>query len=267
MKLTLDTRKTLEQNAAEYFEKAKKLKKKMAGAEKTIIEQEEKLKQLEKRQTAEIQKEKEKADYLKTKAEIKREKAWYEKFRWFFTSNGFLAIGGKDATSNEIVVKKHAEKGDLIFHTEMAGSPFVVLKTGDRKPEQIDINEAAQECAVYSRAWKLGMPASVFYVSPDQVTKEAPAGEFVPRGGFMIYGKKNFVKEYSMELAVGIKDGKVIGGPVTAIDRQTKDYAIVSAGDVKKSDLAKQIRKEIGGDLDEIMSFLPGDGKIVERLR
>ena len=263
MKITLDTRKTIDQNASDYFEKAKKLKKKIAGAEKTIKEQEDKLRQLEKKQDAE----KEKAEFLKTKKEIKKEKAWYEKFHWFFTSNGFLVIAGKDATSNEIVVKKHAEKIDLIFHTEMAGSPFAILKTSGKKPEEIDINEAAQECAVYSRAWKIGMPASVFHVNPDQVTKEAMSGEFVPKGAFMIYGKKNFVKEYSMELAIGILNGKVIGGPVTAIDRQTKDYVIVEIGDVKKSDLAKKIHKRIGGDLDDIMGFLPGEGKIVERLK
>jgi len=266
MKLTIDTRKTIDQNASEYFEKAKKVKKKMAGAERTIKEHEEKLKQLEKKKAEEITKEKEKAEYLKTKAEIKKDKAWYEKFRWFFTSNGFLVIGGKDATSNEIVVKKHAEKDDLIFHTEMAGSPFAILKTSGKKPEQIDINEAAQECAVYSRAWKLGMPVSVFYVNPDQVTKEAKSGEFVPKGAFMIYGKKNFVKEYTMELAIGVKENKVIGGPVTAVDKQTKNYVIVEMGDVKKSDLAKKIKNKINGDLDDIMNFLPGDGRIVERL-
>src|SRR3989338_2433205 len=103
MKLALDTRKTIDQNAAEYFEKAKKIKKKIAGAEKIIKDQEEKLAVIKKKQSVEIQKEMEKAEYLKTKAEIKKEKAWYEKFRWFFTTNGFLVIGGKDATSNEIV--------------------------------------------------------------------------------------------------------------------------------------------------------------------
>lgn len=267
MKLALDTRKTIDQNAAEYFEKAKKIKKKIAGAEKIIKEQEEKLAVIKKKQSVEIQKEMEKAEYLKTKAEIKKEKAWYEKFRWFFTTNGFLVIGGKDATSNEIVVKKHSEKGDLIFHSEMAGSPFVVLKTSGKKPEEIDINESAQECAVYSRAWKRGMPTSVFYVNPEQVTKEAKSGEFVPRGAFMIYGKKSFVKEYEMQMAIGVKDTKVIGGPVTAVDSKTKDYAIIGLGDIKKSDLAKQIRKKINGDLDEIMNFLPGDGKIIERMR
>ncbi|MBW3022728.1 fibronectin-binding domain-containing protein, partial [Candidatus Woesearchaeota archaeon] len=100
--------------------------------------------------------------------------------------------------------------------------------------------------------------------NPEQVTKEAKAGEFVPKGAFMIYGKKNFVKEYVMQIAIGLKEGKVIGGPVTAIDSQTKDYVIVGTGDTKKSDLAKQIKKRIGGELDDIFNFLPGDGKIVK---
>ena len=58
MKLSIDTRKTIDQNAADYFEKAKKIKKKMAGAEKIIKEQEEKLIQVDKKKSIEIEKEK-----------------------------------------------------------------------------------------------------------------------------------------------------------------------------------------------------------------
>ena len=39
-----------------------------------------------------------------------RKQEWYEKFHWFFSSEDFLCIGGKDATSNEIIIKKHTEK-------------------------------------------------------------------------------------------------------------------------------------------------------------
>ena len=39
-----------------------------------------------------------------------RKKSWYERYRWFFTSDGFLAIGGRDAASNSAVIRKHLEK-------------------------------------------------------------------------------------------------------------------------------------------------------------
>lgn len=266
MKIIIDTKKTIEQNAADYFERAKKIKKKIKGAEKIIREQEEKLEELKKIRNIEIEKEKKREEELKAKKERKKEKKWYEKFRWFFTTNNFLVIGGKDATSNEAIIKKYTDKEDLVFHTEMAGSPFVVLKTEGKTPGVVDINEAAQECAIYSKAWKRGIATSVFYVKPEQVTKEARAGEYVPRGAFMVYGKKSFVKDYDMHIAIGVKDGKVIGGPLTAIASKTKDYVIVGIGETKKSELAKQIKKRIGGEIDEIMNFLPGDGKIIDKL-
>ena len=32
----------------------------------------------------------------------KLHKEWYEKFRWFYSSEGFLCIGGRDSTTNDI---------------------------------------------------------------------------------------------------------------------------------------------------------------------
>ena len=55
-------------------------------------------------------------------------KQWFEKFRWFKSSDGYIVVGGKDASSNEIIVKKHLEKNDLYFHTELRGAPSTVPK-------------------------------------------------------------------------------------------------------------------------------------------
>ncbi len=33
-------------------------------------------------------------------------KKWFEKFRWFVSSDGFLVVAGKDAITNEVLVKK-----------------------------------------------------------------------------------------------------------------------------------------------------------------
>jgi len=35
---------------------------------------------------------------------------WFEKFHWFFTSENYLVISGKDAHQNEIIVKKYMDK-------------------------------------------------------------------------------------------------------------------------------------------------------------
>ena len=39
-----------------------------------------------------------------------------------------LAIGGRDAASNSAVVRKHLVKNDKIFHGDIFGSPFFILK-------------------------------------------------------------------------------------------------------------------------------------------
>ena len=99
MRVTLAVAKSLEKNAEKYFEKAKKARKKVEGA-KEAIEKTRKKMELVKKAAAKEQKEEE----VKQKARA-RKKKWYEKFRWFITSDGFLVVGGRDATSNEIVIK------------------------------------------------------------------------------------------------------------------------------------------------------------------
>ena len=112
----------------------------------------------------------------KLKEVITRKKKWYEKFRWFVSSEGFLCIGGRDATTNDILVKKHMEKGDLVFHTQLAGSPFFIIKSEGKKIGKKTIEEAAQATASYSRAWKHGFTVTeVYYITPEQVKKEIGA--------------------------------------------------------------------------------------------
>ncbi len=252
MQLKINLNKSVEQNAADYYEKSKKLKKKIDGTLKAIEVHEDKLDDLK------MQVEKELKEKQKPKVEIKRE--WYDKFHWFTSSDGFLVIGGRDATTNELIIKKHAEPKDLVFHTEMPGSPFTVIKAEGKEIPETTIREAAEICVIYSRAWKSGFSPEVFYVNPDQVTKEARAGEFIAKGAFMIYGKKNFVRGIKLEAAVGIKDGRIIGGPVSVIKKNAENYVTIIPGDNKNSDVAKLIKKKLGGEIDEIIRFLPSGG-------
>ncbi len=59
---------------------------------------------------------------------VKKELKWYEKLRWFLTSDGLLVIGGRDATTNEMVVKKHMENRDIYFHSDIHGAASIILK-------------------------------------------------------------------------------------------------------------------------------------------
>lgn len=259
MEIEIDLNQSVEENAGRYFDLSKKAKKKLEGAREALKDSKQKLEQLQKDEEHFWHEEEKKQQ----KKERKRE--WYEKFHWFISSEDFLCIGGKDATSNEMVVKKHLEPGDLILHTDMAGSPFFIIKNGQEATE-LTINEAAQAVAVYSKAWKLGhATADVFYVKPEQVTKEARSGEYVPKGAFMIYGKTDYLHP-KVEYAIGLVDEEIIGGPLTAIAKKTKSFIIVIPGRRKKSELAKKIKSKLnGGDLDDIIRFLPSGGAEIKK--
>jgi len=215
---------------------------------------------LKKLKEMESKKEKSDAKEEQLKKIPERKKEWYEKFRWFFSSDGFLVLGGRDATSNEIVVKKHTDKNDLVLHTDMAGSPFFVIKSENKKIPESAIEEAADAVCTFSRAWKLGLQTSdVFYVTPDQVSKKTKAGEYMGRGAFMIYGKTNYINN-KINLAIGItKENAVMSGPVEAIKKNCEKYLILNQGDEKVSSIAKKISYKLGPglDLDEIIRALP----------
>jgi predicted ribosome quality control (RQC) complex YloA/Tae2 family protein len=254
----LDINKTLEQNASVYYEKAKKAKKKAEGAKEALAASLKKLEKLKKEHDKEVAKvEKEK---------IVRKKEWYEKFRWFITSTGFLVIGGRDATTNEIIIKKHTDSDDLVFHTDLAGSPFFVIKKklevhDIKHPSQISqetLKEVGDATVSYSRTWKLGLSNSpVFYVKPEQVSKEAKSGEYLTKGAFVIKGKTTYV-DNKIDSAVGMtKFGAVMGGPLAAVKANCEKYVVIQQGKEKASSVAKYIQKKIGGTLDEIISVLP----------
>ena len=259
-RIVLDLNKSIEENASNYYEKAKKLKKKILGAEEALKKSQKKLRQLEqKKEKLDVKEEK------KTKAK-QRKKEWYEKFRWFKTSDNFLVIGGRDATSNEIVIKKHTDKDDLVFHTDMAGSPFFVIKSDKKKISKSAIKEVADATCTFSRAWKLGLQTSdVFYVTPEQVSRKAKSGEYLTKGAFMIYGKTNYI-ENQVNLAIGItKENAIMTGPLEAIKKHCEKHLTLTQGDEKVSSIAKKISHKLEiHDLDGIIRALPaGEFKII----
>jgi len=259
MRITLDIRKTVEQNAALYFDKAKKLKSKAKGAREAVGKFKSQLSALEAKKAAQPE---------VKKSELKEisSRHWYEKFRWFLSSEGYLCVGGRDAGTNELLIKKHTEPHDLICHTESPGSPFFIIKTEGTKPNPITVDEALQATASYSRGWKMGVAAmESYWVTPEQVSKEAQSGEFMQKGSFMVRGKRN-AKSVPLKLAIGLlPDGRVMAGPETAIKKHCQKYMTLLQGTDRPSDAAKKIQKYIkGGDLDAIIRALPaGELKVV----
>ena len=254
MKVTIDIYKSVQDNASYYYERGKRSKKKIEGAERAYQET------LKKIQNVELKK--------KKPVYVERKKHWFEKFKWYISSEGKLVIGGRDATTNDMIVKKYLEPNDLVFHTQLKGSPFVVIKTEGAKPTAQEKEEAAIFCAANSKQWNAGISlADVYYIKPDQVKKEFG----LPKGSFMIYGDRTYLKA-SLELAIGVtKDNMVLCGPLTAIKVHCKNMLLVRQGSMKKSDAAKKVRylmhqkEKVDIELNDIMQALPpGDCDLKE---
>ena len=208
---------------------------------------------------------KKKLEKLKNKTEVEtkeikvsevRKKNWYERYRWFFTSDEMLAIGGRDAPSNSAVVRKHLGKNDKIFHGDIFGSPFFILKDAET-PSTISMNEVAHATVCFSRAWREGMHGtSAYWVLPEQVKKSAPSGQFLPKGSFTIEGKRNFVNIPSLRLAVGIipQDDHYLltAGPPATIKKNSICYAIIEPHGSEMVEVAKKIRLEFSKLEEEI---------------
>ncbi|MCD6464012.1 DUF814 domain-containing protein [Candidatus Woesearchaeota archaeon] len=278
MKIVLDVRKSLQENAATFFENAKKAKKKLEGALKALNLLKQKIERLERE-----------IDLLKqeSKSQIqdmqhvftmqKRKTFWFEKFRWCLLPGNVLILAGRDATTNEILIKKYAKPSDTVLHCELRGSAFIVLKqfatmqsliNGELQTlEQLDENVlqlAADFAVTMSKAWKFQLYSyNVAIVKGSQVSKKARHGEYLTKGAFMITGKIKTITG-KLNLALGLvvinDQKKVMAGPLQAVKTFAKQTFQLIPGNRKASDIAKQIAKHFSTSVDEVIKALPSGG-------
>ena len=239
-KIQIDPDSSLPTIASKLFDESKKQK----GAVKSI-------EKLMKKTESKLEKTIEKGEIAKGAVGFKevRKKSWFERYRWFYTSDEILAVGGRDSSSNSAIIRKYLEKNDKVFHAEVHGSPFFLLKGEDEELLPLSLEEVAHATVCFSRAWQIsayGM--SSFWVNPDQVKKGAPTGQSMAKGAFMINGTRNFIKVSSLKLAVGIfkqdEDYLLVCGPPEPIKKKCLCYAVIEPGGSTMSDVAKKIRAE-----------------------
>jgi predicted ribosome quality control (RQC) complex YloA/Tae2 family protein len=269
-KIRIDPDSSLPTIASKLFDESKKQKGAVKSIEKLMKKTEEKL-----------EKTIEKGEIAKGSVGFKevRKKSWYERYRWFFTSDGVLAVGGRDSSSNSAIIRKYLENNDKVFHAEVHGSPFFLLKAEDQELLPLSLEEVAHATVCFSRAWQIsayGM--SSFWVNPDQVKKGAPTGQSMAKGSFMINGTRNFIKVSSLKLAVGIfkedENFLMVCGPPGPIKKKCLCYAIIEPGGSTMSDVAKKIRAEFDKTdeafkkiflIDDYVRVLPtGSSKVTE---
>ncbi|MFB6095466.1 MAG: ribosome rescue protein RqcH, partial [Halodesulfurarchaeum sp.] len=296
--ITLDPEHGVEKNADRLYREAKRIEEKRKGAQAAIEETREELAELEERREA-WEAEGENAgsrkgadegddasatDWLSRKSiPIRKKEQWYDRFRWFRTSDGFLVLGGRNADQNEELVEKYMEPTDRFVHTQAEGGPATILKTSEpsEPSQEVDVPErsleqAAQFAVTYSSVWKEGKySGDVYVVDPEQVSKTPESGEYLEKGGFAIRGERTYFRDTPVGCAVAItcepRTG-VIGGPPEPIEEQSETAIRLEPGRYAQADAAKRIYRTFRerfadtafvrkvASPDEIQKFMPPGG-------
>ncbi len=258
-RINIDSHLSIPENTEVYYNKGKKAKRKIIGVniaiEKTLKE---------------INKAKNKRDIALEQISVpekrvRKELKWFEKLRWFLSSNGFLVVGGRDAATNETIVKRYLESNDIYMHSDIHGAPSVVIKSDGKDIPESTINEAAYLAASFSSAWSKGFGSQdVYWVHPEQVSKTPQSGEFVTKGAFIIRGSRNYVRGIPLLIAVGIVDyegERIMAGPPKALEKYTDTYVIIKPGYTKKEEISRAILRKIDKEhiltLDDVIGVLP----------
>ena len=261
--VTLDYTKGIDANASDTYQKGKDFDDKAKRATTALRESEESLE----RRMKGFAKER---SLALTKTQPTKQ-FWFERYKWFITSNGFMVLAGRDTHTNDQVVKKHMKDKDVYVHADVHGAPSVIVKDGSAAKEE-DLRESCIFALAQSKIWAACVPeGGAFWVYPDQVSKTPQAGEFVPRGAFIIRGKRNYEYHLPIQLAIGeiIYEGarKVVCGPLDAVTRMSKKYLIISPTknkDVKKN---SEMAKLFNVPEEEISRIVPpGEIEIVRKV-
>lgn len=245
--IELDFSRTAGQNAADYFDRSKEFKSKIIGAEKAIADTDRAVR-----------------SELKTVKKA-RKKEWYEGYHWFFSSEGFLVIAGRDAKSNERIVKRHLKDHDIYVHAEVYGAPSTIVKSEpDRQPGDQTLREACNFAVAFSRAWSAGLSSgSAYWVLPSQVSKTPESGEFVTTGSWIVRGKRNYFFDLPMELVISLKE--IRGFQVPMIhprfpEKETSKHVVIIPGDIKRQVVSAEVARILGVEKEEIDGILPPGG-------
>jgi predicted ribosome quality control (RQC) complex YloA/Tae2 family protein len=242
----IDIRLSVEENAAKHYEDAKWAKKKLrklaeAKPAEEIVE--------------------EKAPAKKKPAVKRKRKKWHEKFKWFISSDGFLVIAGRNAEQNDMILTKHADSKDVVYHADIPGAAFVVIKAEGKDVPNETMKEAAEFGAANSKAWSRGLgKIDMFCVAREQVSK--PGG--LPKGSWVVSGERLWFKGLELKQSIGVKmeagAARVIYGPVMAMRKNSDYFVTIRPGSKKSLELARDIKKAL------LIKAKPEDKELIEQV-
>ncbi len=264
--IPLQLDRPLQGSAQALYEEGKRLQSKLRGARTALAETEARLAQTP--STAA------RSPSAETPASRARKPRWFERYRWFLSSEGAIVIAGRDAASNDLVVRRHLREGDVYLHADLHGAASVIVKRPDPgRPAvtEVTIREAAQWAVAFSKAWRAGLAsASAFWVKPEQVSKSPNTGEFVAKGAWVIEGTKNVLKDLPLELGIGTVtyEGHELWtvAPPSAFAPRGGLRVLLTPGDERvRSERESVLARELGISRSLLQSLLPAGGITLRR--
>lgn len=262
--IDLDFKQSATMNAEQFFGRSKEATQKLEGLKVAVSDTEKKIANA-------------RAGLSKVKQVViarSMKKEWFEKFRWTYSTQGFLMIGGRDATQNEVLFKKHLGQSDIFAHADLPGGSVVIVKSGGNTiPDETKL-EAVSFAVSFSKSWKgrVGV-ADGYWVNAEQVSKTPPSGEYIGKGAFMIYGNRNYVRNAPLSVWIGIKLGdegyKIIVGNESYVGANSIASIHLTPGELEGTSLVRKIKdalsEKAGQDAAKTIKSIP-EGDILATL-
>ena len=187
----------------------------------------------------------------------------YRRFRWFYTSDETLVVGGKSDEQNELVLKYFLKPQYIVVHTSSPGSPFMIIQS--ENPSKNDIEEASVFCACFSKKWKMlkseKEKIGVDIFKGEQMYKT----KVMKKGTFGVKGKEETLN-VKPKLALVVQKGKIKAVPlVPSLKTSYKILAEIVPGKLNKNEATEKIVKKIKDKFnfpvsnEEIMQVIPSD--------
>ena len=77
---------------------------------------------------------------------------WFEKFKWFVSSENYMVLAGRDAQQNELLVKRYMKPRDVYMHADAHGAPTVIIKNDS--PDQPVLPKTLNEAGAFAVAMR-----------------------------------------------------------------------------------------------------------------
>jgi predicted ribosome quality control (RQC) complex YloA/Tae2 family protein len=277
--IAIDITKSLTENAQDAYTRSKTARSKLQGAEKALAETRRRLEATSREAEIAAEEAREVAARPAHLIESSRHH-WFESYRWMYASTGELVLGGRDAASNDRLVKKHLGENDRYVHADIHGAPSTIVKSLDAKatPSETALEEAGIFAAAYSRAFAQAGSADAYWATPTQVSKTPEAGEHLARGAFIVRGKRTWMRKLPMEIAIGRvwldKDGrlapapedpadpgplraKLMGGAPQAVAAHADRHLVIGPGKTDRRKATRAIARAFDAHPDPVERLLP----------